>query len=884
MKKTSTLFALGLLTSTTLFPGYVSAKTANIELQSAEVENPNSITQSSSTAKITTDTYSSSETKKNTEDSSSSTNVSESSLTNHDENELAQSNEKETTTANDVNEASNTEKSEAYSINGVVPKTVSDINSFSTVSLSYSGKGISSDVVASPGSLFSISLKVVNYSKNGEVIPAGTKINFLASESKEKLTSDKIFKLSSFFSSDDTIFSVKTEENGSISIIFNSDFYPGSNTSQLILMYQDPGYNWDSSGNSSPTVVEGELISSVMLSYGSKKIESLPIYLKPNTKSQTEAPIGASVGGWPGPAYPSMTSPGYTTDKQGAGAWGFYYIHDSNAKTVDGKPYYSYTVMKNLLVWGTKAGGLLQAKTTDYPFDVDASKLFVKNTDGTIEDITNSPGVIWNENNNNHSIKVKFTEYTKSHPNAQQVYLRTFVPTDSLMDVNHAYLVSLNDDGKEGVNNGDYNVTSVFGDPTSSSKTPYFRGKDLTVYKTDRVSAKKDLYANVGNKQIPSKDIQVINFDGYPDFDSDLTSADTKASPGVYNITYSVTSQGVTTEFTRKITVLDDMTSLNVNDSTIYKGSSWEPQDNFSNALDKDGNTVAFDKVTSTGSVDINTPGVYPITYSYNGINKEINVTVVENQKTLVAKDSIIYVGDKWSPKDNFISATTEDGKLVNFSDIVTTGDVNTNTPGVYQVTYSYEGLSRKIKVTVIENQAQIISKDSKIYIGDKWIPKDNFVSAKDKDGNAIDFSSVTVSGTVNTQKAGKYDVTYLYGGKKSTSIVTVVENQKDLVVKDSTIYIGDKWNPGDNFVSAKDKDGNTIGYSEIGTVGSVNTQKAGEYTVLYTNDGIKKLATITVLKDRQTINGSDYSMTLGDKEPTVSDFKASATDKDGNN
>ncbi|WP_201011838.1 bacterial Ig-like domain-containing protein, partial [Lactococcus lactis] len=35
---------------------------------------------------------------------------------------------------------------------------------------------------------------------------------------------------------------------------------------------------------------------------------------------------------------------------------------------------------------------------------------------------------------------------------------------------------------------------------------------------------------------------------------------------------------------------------------------------------------------------------------------------------------------------------------------------------------------------------------------------------------------------------------------------------------------------------------------------------------------------------NKQSINGSDYSMTLGDKEPTVSDFKASATDKDGNN
>ncbi|WP_152994425.1 LPXTG cell wall anchor domain-containing protein, partial [Lactococcus lactis] len=51
---------------------------------------------------------------------------------------------------------------------------------------------------------------------------------------------------------------------------------------------------------------------------------------------------------------------------------------------------------------------------------------------------------------------------------------------------------------------------------------------------------------------------------------------------------------------------------------------------------------------------------------------------------------------------------------------------------------------------------------------------------------------------------------------------------------------------------------------------------------VLTTTDGQSKTVKLTIRENKQSINGSDYSMTLGDRKPTVSDFKASATDKAG--
>ncbi|OUK00913.1 bacterial Ig-like domain-containing protein, partial [Lactococcus petauri] len=83
----------------------------------------------------------------------------------------------------------------------------------------------------------------------------------------------------------------------------------------------------------------------------------------------------------------------------------------------------------------------------------------------------------------------------------------------------------------------------------------------------------------------------------------------------------------------------------------------------------------------------------------------------------------------------------------------------------------------------------------------DAWTAEDNFDSALDKDGNAVDFSQVSVDASkVDTSKAGTYDVTYTYDGVTSTAKVTVKDKQTAVNVHDSTLYVGDAWTAEDNF------------------------------------------------------------------------------------
>ncbi|MGY3713882.1 bacterial Ig-like domain-containing protein, partial [Lactococcus petauri] len=130
---------------------------------------------------------------------------------------------------------------------------------------------------------------------------------------------------------------------------------------------------------------------------------------------------------------------------------------------------------------------------------------------------------------------------------------------------------------------------------------------------------------------------------------------------------------------------------------------------------------------------------------------------------------------------------------------------------------------------------------DTTLYVGDAWTAEDNFDSALDKDGNAVDFSQVSVDASkVDTSKAGTYDVTYTYDGVTSTAKVTVKDKQTAVNVHDSTLYVGDAWTAEDNFDSALDKDGNAVDFSQVSVDASkVDTSKAGTYDVTYTYDGV---------------------------------------------
>lgn len=140
---------------------------------------------------------------------------------------------------------------------------------------------------------------------------------------------------------------------------------------------------------------------------------------------------------------------------------------------------------------------------------------------------------------------------------------------------------------------------------------------------------------------------------------------------------------------------------------------------------------------TSSESLMSDYDGSQPGTYTWERSNLGIEV-----------KNSTLYIGDSWTAKDNFVSATDKDGNPIDFADITVEGTVDTTKEGSYKVTYQYGGITEEATVTVLENQESVTTKDSTLYVGDSWTAKDNFVSATDRDGNPIDFADITVEET----------------------------------------------------------------------------------------------------------------------------------------
>ena len=424
---------------------------------------------------------------------------------------------------------------------------------------------------------------------------------------------------------------------------------------------------------------------------------------------------------------------------------------------------------------------------------------------------------------------------------------------------------------------GTFEVTYTYDGVTSTAivtvkeKMTAVNVHDSTIYVGDKWEA-KDNFDSALDKDGNDVDFSALTVDA--------SKADTSKA-GIFEVTY--TYDGVTS--TAIVTVKEKMTAVNVHDSTIYVGDSWQAEDNFDSALDKDGNSVDFQDLTvDTSKADTSKAGIFEVTYTYDGVTSKAIVTVKEKMTAVNVHDSTIYVGDKWEAKDNFDSALDKDGNDVDFSALtVDASKADTSKAGIFEVTYTYDGVTSTAIVTVKEKMTAVNVHDSTIYVGDSWQAEDNFDSALDKDGNSVDFQDLTVdTSKADTSKAGIFEVTYTYDGVTSKAIVTVKEKRTAVNVHDSTIYVGDNWQAEDNFDSALDKDGNDVDFSALTVDASkADTSKAGIFEVTYTYDGVTSTAIITVKEKMTAINVHDSTIYVGDKWTAKENFD-NALDKAG--
>jgi chitinase len=162
------------------------------------------------------------------------------------------------------------------------------------------------------------------------------------------------------------------------------------------------------------------------------------------------------------------------------------------------------------------------------------------------------------------------------------------------------------------------------------------------------------------------------------------------------------------------------------------------------------------------------------------------------------------------------------------------------------------------------DNTAPVINgaTNKQIYIGDSFNPLAGITASDKEDGDLT--SKITVSGTVDTTKAGSYNLTYSVvdsKGLKATTIVTITVSEKTSTntapvingVTNKEIKIGSAFNPLTGVTASDKEDGDLT--NKIVVSGTVDTAKAGAYNLTYSVTDSKGLvttakATITVVND----------------------------------
>ena len=374
---------------------------------------------------------------------------------------------------------------------------------------------------------------------------------------------------------------------------------------------------------------------------------------------------------------------------------------------------------------------------------------------------------------------------------------------------------------------------------------------------------------------------------------------------GQYEVTYKVTdSHGATRTKTIIVTVNPKMEVLNeapvihATDKTITVGDTFDPMAGVTATDAEDGN-LTTKIVVEKNDVKTDVAGKYEVTYKVTdnqGATRRKTIIVTVNPKMEVlneapvihATDKTITVGDTFDPMAGVTATDTEDGNLTTKIE-VKKNDVDTTTPGKYEVTYKVtdnQGASftKSITVTVnpkmeVLNEAPVIhATDKTITVGDTFDPMAGVTATDAEDGNLTTKIEVKKN-DVDTTKAGKYEVTYKVTdnqGATCTKTIAVTVNPKMEVLNeapaidaaDKTITVGDTFDPKAG-VTAKDaEDGDLTDKIEV-VKNTVDTKKAGKYEVTYKvtdSDGATRTKTIKVtVKEKAPAPSTDK-----DKTPTT--------------
>ncbi|MCU9811317.1 DUF5011 domain-containing protein [Paraclostridium sp. AKS81] len=445
----------------------------------------------------------------------------------------------------------------------------------------------------------------------------------------------------------------------------------------------------------------------------------------------------------------------------------------------------------------------------------------------------------------------------------------------------------------------DTNPNMIYFYESTLNHAPVIHAEDKTIEVGDKFNPMDGVSATDKEDGNITKDIEVIE-----------NTVDTSKA-GKYKVVYKVTdSKGATT--TKYITVtvklkdltLNNIPVIHVENKTIKVGDKFNPMYGVS-ATDKEDGNITKDIKVIKNTVNTSEVGKYKVVYKVTDSKgattiKSIVVTVRSNDKPIIsgADDTSIKEGTSFDPMDGVTAIDTEDGNITKHIKVI--GNVNTNKPGKYELTYKVtdkDGNSTTVKRTIIVNSKElhvnnlpvIHAEDKTIEVGDKFNPMTGVTAYDEEDGNITKDIKV-IENTVNTSKAGTYKVVYKVtdsnGAATTKSITEIVKSNDKPVISgaDSTsIKEGNSFDSMKGVTATDKEDGNITKHIKV--TGSVDTNKPGTYELTYTvNDKnrnsttVKRTITVSP-KDADTSNLPEINE--DNKTPNVGDT-VNSTDRPG--
>lgn len=396
---------------------------------------------------------------------------------------------------------------------------------------------------------------------------------------------------------------------------------------------------------------------------------------------------------------------------------------------------------------------------------------------------------------------------------------------------------------------GEYQLTYAVTD-LDNHTTRVTRNVTIVKNNAPRIVGADDVTIKKGQNFDKKKGVQATDAE-----DGDLTSVMAVGGnvdvdhEGSYTLTYAVSDRdGNQAKVERTVRVVSDNVPVieNCNKVIIKVGDTFDPRQDVQCWDKEDGNIKARLKIT--GSVDVNTPGIYELNYTVsdndgNVTSMDRTIQVLSNEKPVISGASDIVV-DINNPFDKMAGVSAFDKEDKDLTEkIEVKGEVDVKHKGTYTLVYSVKDSDDNVtkvtrKVTVVSNKPPVIHAGGGAYsdggssakpgISSGIINLGGGSSNPTGSANPVAPSNPTSPGNPGAPASGLGDITIDEGSNFDAMEGVVVTDDNDASLS-------------------------------VSVAGNVNTAKPGTYTLVYTvsdSDGnvTKVTRKVTVRSNRAPV------------------------------